>query len=115
MPECVFCAKIAARDYERLHGRVVSFTPLHPVTEGHRLFVPIAHAKDATWNTRRSAAAFEAAAEWAAHTGDDANIITSIGAAATQTVFHTHIHYVPRRPGDGLHLPWTGQKRDTHA
>lgn len=36
-------------------------------------------------------------------------VITSIGADATQTVFHTHIHVVPRRPGDGLTLPWTGQ------
>jgi diadenosine tetraphosphate (Ap4A) HIT family hydrolase len=41
--------------------------------------------------------------------GLQANIITSIGPAASQTVMHTHLHIVPRTEGDGLHLPWTGQ------
>ena len=39
------------------------------------------------------------------------NLITSVGAAATQTVKHLHIHIVPRHEGDGLHLPWTEQKK----
>lgn len=39
-------------------------------------------------------------------------IITSIGANATQTVRHTHLHVVPRRPGDGLALPWTHECGD---
>jgi histidine triad (HIT) family protein len=38
-----------------------------------------------------------------------ANIITSIGRVATQSVFHLHVHIVPRHEGDGLCLPWTGQ------
>jgi histidine triad (HIT) family protein len=45
----------------------------------------------------------------AAETGP-CNIITSVGAEATQTVFHLHLHVVPRRFGDGLALPWTGQE-----
>ena len=40
-----------------------------------------------------------------------ANLITSIGAAATQTVFHLHVHVVPRHEGDGLLLPWSNQER----
>jgi len=40
-----------------------------------------------------------------------ANIITSIGSAATQTVMHAHIHIVPRAEGDGLKLPWADQFR----
>ena len=39
----------------------------------------------------------------------ESNLITSIGPAATQTVPHLHLHLVPRRPGDGLPLPWTPQ------
>jgi histidine triad (HIT) family protein len=39
------------------------------------------------------------------------NIITSAGSDATQTVFHLHLHVVPRRAGDGLALPWTGDHR----
>jgi len=35
------------------------------------------------------------------------NVITSVGREATQSVFHLHVHVVPRREGDGLALPWT--------
>jgi histidine triad (HIT) family protein len=35
------------------------------------------------------------------------NLITSQGAAATQTVMHLHLHLVPRTDGDGLKLPWS--------
>jgi histidine triad (HIT) family protein len=54
------------------------------------------------------------AAQWARTCGD-ANLITSVGSAATQTVFHLHVHVVPRRAGDGLALPWTSQKADADA
>jgi histidine triad (HIT) family protein len=37
----------------------------------------------------------------------DYNLITSGGREATQTVMHAHVHYVPRRRGDGLKLPWS--------
>ncbi len=48
------------------------------------------------------------AAQWAAgHRMNPCNLITSAGREATQTVFHLHIHVVPRRDGDGLALPWT--------
>ena len=38
-----------------------------------------------------------------------ANLITSKGREATQSVFHLHVHVVPRAAGDGLPLPWTPQ------
>lgn len=104
---CPFCAIIAglapAEDFHDW-GHVVSFTPLNPVTEGHMLFVPKAHLRDATEDFPTTGWVFTHAAMWA---GDmEANLITSIGPAATQSVFHLHVHVVPRRPGDGLHLPW---------
>ncbi|QRY62726.1 HIT domain-containing protein [Gordonia sp. PDNC005] len=89
---------------------VMWFEPLNPVTPGHMLFVPTYHAE--------SRAAVAAAAAWRcaydyATTGDrsgvDFNIIVNAGEAATQTIDHLHVHYVPRRRGDGLTLPWTGQ------
>lgn len=49
-------------------------------------------------------AAMHAAARYESY-----NLITSCGEAATQSVRHLHWHVVPRRIGDGLHLPWTGQ------
>lgn len=44
------------------------------------------------------------AAEIAPH---PSNLITSAGAEATQSVFHLHVHIVPRGENDGLALPWT--------
>lgn len=34
------------------------------------------------------------------------NLITSAGAAATQSIDHLHIHFVPRKVDDGLMTPW---------
>jgi len=39
-----------------------------------------------------------------------ANIITSKGREATQSVFHLHVHVVPRQADDDLPLPWTPQQ-----
>ena len=38
---------------------------------------------------------------------DGVNLINSCGAAAWQTVFHFHVHVIPRYAGDPLRLPWT--------
>ena len=112
--QCVFCQRIAVGAYDPTAvGDVVSFEPLNPVTPGHRLFVPRRHVPDAAADAALTGQVFTAAAVVAA-AGDGAfNLITSAGATATQTVFHLHVHYVPRRWGDGLRLPWTGQARWT--
>lgn len=90
-------------------GTVMAFVPLNPVTPGHVLFVPRQHITDAAADPAMAGIVATAAAEWAALRGEPYNLITSGGAAATQTIFHYHLHYVPRADGDGLPLPWTGQ------
>lgn len=109
---CPFCERIRNGEYEYRSVSVVMFEPLNPVTMGHTLVVPIRHAESAAHDPLSAACAMDEAACYVAQHGIDANILTSIGAHATQTVKHTHIHIVPRWEGDGLHLPWTGQKRD---
>jgi histidine triad (HIT) family protein len=37
---------------------------------------------------------------------DGVNLLNSCGRAAWQTVFHFHIHVIPRYQGDPLQLPW---------
>lgn len=104
----MFCGRIERGEYEGCDYGAVAFAPLNPVTPGHMLFVPMVHVPDA----RRIAplvAAMSLAASWARNIPEDFNLITSAGPAATQTVFHLHVHYVPRREGDGLKLPWTDQ------
>lgn len=111
VPDCPFCKRIRNRDYEQSLSfmRVVRFEPLNPVTPGHMLFVPRQHFEHPAIGAVE--VAMGDAEHYAAQQDEDFNLITSAGSAATQTVSHIHIHYVPRRDGDGLHLPWTGQER----
>ncbi|KUH36133.1 HIT domain-containing protein [Streptomyces kanasensis] len=79
------------------------------VNDGHVLVIPRVHVADAIEDPDVTAAAVRRAAQYAAEAGGDLNLITSVGADATQTVFHLHWHVVPRTAGDGLPLPWTPQ------
>ena len=79
--------------------------PLEPVVPGHLLVVPAQHVEDATENPLVTGIAAGVAARVAMRY-PSANILTSIGEPATQSVFHLHWHVVPRRDGDGLLLPW---------
>lgn len=106
---CVFCDRVDNGQFDIQWLDAVSFEPLNPVVPGHKLVVPRIHVENFTDYPRVTAGAMEAAAILARGMGD-CNLITSKGAAATQTIKHLHIHLVPRRAGDGLHLPWTGQK-----
>ena len=113
---CVFC-EIASR---RLSNREplgyirneIIFEPLNPVVEGHLLVVPREHITDASESPLITARVMKTAARYIKENPKNGwNIITSIGENATQSVFHLHIHLIPRKKGDGLKLPWTGQKK----
>lgn len=99
-------------------GKVIAFEPLNPVTPGHLLVVPAEHVEHFGVDVELSALVMRCAASLVktemmptAHsyfrTDLGANIITSAGESATQTVKHLHVHFVPRRRGDGLLLPWS--------
>lgn len=114
---CVFCAIVAGRSPATVVQEwpdAVAIVPLNPVTDGHTLIIPRRHVRDAAENPAVTAAAMHRAAQYMVNVGD-ANIITSKGAAATQTVFHLHVHVVPRQAGDGLPLPWTPQQEGRAA
>lgn len=87
--------------------------PREPVVPGHVLVIPYRHSRDFAQFMEIAANTMGDAAFFAANTDgyEECNVITSRGEAATQTVFHLHLHVVPRHLGDGLHLPWTGQER----
>lgn len=110
---CPFCKLVmervtTGRGIEQIgYSGVYHFEPLNPVTPGHRLFIPAFHYEDAAEAPTATGAVFEWAAWWAAQQDEDFNLIVNAGPAASQTVRHLHIHYVPRRPSDGLILPWS--------
>ena len=119
---CPFCERIAAGDYDASWVGGVTFEPLNPVTPGHRLFVTRVHESplvnpygysDEEMRARGLAAVLPLFYAWRRNEGiaEPFNLILNAGAEATQTIEHLHLHYVPRRAGDGLALPWTGQAR----
>lgn len=110
MNDCVFCQIIAgtapATVKAEYHHSIV-IEPLNPVTPGHLLVIPRKHMPDFTSDAYLTSIAMSDAAIYAHRNLAECNLITSRGPAATQTVFHLHVHLVPRRPGDGLALPWS--------
>lgn len=115
MKGCVFCEIVAGREKATIaysSDEVVAFEPLNPVTEGHLLVVPTKHVQDAVEDSIVTAQTMLIATKLAKVVGP-CNILTSVGPEATQSVFHLHIHIVPRRFGDGLALPWTPADADT--
>lgn len=114
--DCPFCDRISRGEYDYFDESSVAFRPLSPVAPGHFLVVPRRHVTDAISAPRAAARALRLAGMLAKDMGiGAANFITSAGAEATQSVFHLHVHCVPRREGDGLALPRTGQKEREQA
>ncbi|MBM9467257.1 HIT family protein [Nakamurella leprariae] len=113
---CIFCEIVAGRepaDVEIEYAATMVIRPLRPVTGGHAIVIPREHVTDALASPIVTALVAGDAAVYAAARAfrwDGVNLITSVGQAATQTVRHLHVHVVPRRTDDGLHLPWTGQQ-----
>ena len=114
-PDCLFC-KIVAGDIPatrvREDERTVAFMDINPATRGHVLVVPRAHATDLLEIPGEDLAACMAAAQelaaWQRERlgADGVNLLNSCGAHAWQTVFHFHVHVIPRYAGDPLRLPW---------
>ncbi|MBS3939501.1 MAG: HIT domain-containing protein [Actinobacteria bacterium] len=116
MNDCIFCAIAAGRAPARIVAeteRTLAFLDLNPATRGHTLVIPRSHARDihdvapadlAEVATTAQQVAAAAIAELGAA---GVNLLQSSGAAAFQTVFHLHVHVIPRYPDDGLVLPWT--------
>ncbi|WP_234318939.1 HIT family protein [Streptomyces sp. NRRL S-237] len=78
------------------------------VTDVHVMVLLRVQVADAGADPEVTAAVYRRAAELMAEL-PAANLITSKGTAATQSVFHLHVHAVPRQEGDNLPLPWTPQ------
>jgi histidine triad (HIT) family protein len=105
--DCPFCAIVAGRAPAQIFHEwddALAIVPLNPVTEGHLLVIPKVHVADVGHDPEVSAATMRRAAQLAA--SQWCNVITSRGRVATQSVFHLHLHLVPRSEGDGLALPW---------
>lgn len=105
--DCVFCNYAGPNTILWETSAVYVVEPLRQVTPGHLLVIPRAHAEDFADDPAVTAEVFRDAAEFAqAHGLEDANLITSRGPAASQTVKHVHVHVLPRTWDDAVRLPW---------
>lgn len=108
--DCVFCKIATGRAPATVVRQWPDALAIRPrsggVHEGHLMVIPYAHVQDAGVDAAVTAATMARAAELMAQL-PAANIITSKGVDATQSVFHLHVHVVPRAAGDELPLPWT--------
>jgi histidine triad (HIT) family protein len=113
--DCIFC-KIVAGDMPAQivdsDEHTVAFMDINPATRGHALVVPRNHVADlleasdedlerTALAARRLAQRMEAALQ-----PDGFNILNACRPAAWQTVFHYHLHVIPRYDDDPLKLPW---------
>ena len=109
MSDCVFCEIVAGTSPAKVAFQtddVIVFHPLGPQVPGHLLFVPKDHVADATTSPDVTARVMREASAYAKRLNRPVNIITSAGAEATQTVFHLHIHVLPRGKDDGVRASW---------
>ena len=121
MPDdCLFCGIVAGDIPSETIGsdeRTVSFMDINPATRGHALVVPRAHSADLLEIPAEDLEAVTLAAQRLAKRAKDVlgadgvNLINSCGAAAWQTVFHFHMHVVPRWGGDTNFMPVIGDTR----
>jgi histidine triad (HIT) family protein len=117
-PFCEIVAGCAPATIVRRWDDALAIVPLGPVVYGHTLVIPKMHVTDFIANPDVGGAKRRRAAELAGEFPAGAmNLIASRGRAATQSVFHLHLHLVPRAEGDGLALPWysgRGRKQKGH-
>jgi len=114
-PDCIFCKIIAGELPGEIideDERTVAFMDISPATRGHALVVPRTHARDLLEISADDLAATAVAAQRVAARikdrldADAINLLNSCGSAAWQTVFHFHVHVIPRYRDDPLRLPW---------
>ena len=113
--DCLFCMIVAGDvpgtiiDSDEL---TVSFMDIYPVTRGHALVVPRNHSRDLHEIGAEDLAAVARAGQRLAARARDAlgadgvNLLNFCGRAAWQTVFHFHLHVIPRYEDDPLRLQW---------
>lgn len=103
-PPCIFCEIVAGRiPARRIHedDHALAFLDIAAWHRGHALVVTKRHVADLT-SGEPSLAEIAPAVDVVARmlkqrlAADGINVLSSAGAVAGQTVFHTHMHVVPR-------------------
>jgi histidine triad (HIT) family protein len=119
--DCIFCKIVAGElPAAKVHedDRTIGFLDISPATRGHLLVIPRAHSRDLLEIPAEDLQACMRTAQMLASRAkerlgaDGVSLLNSSGSAAWQTVFHFHLHVIPRYEDDPLRLPWKPQPGD---
>jgi histidine triad (HIT) family protein len=119
--DCVFCKIIGGqipsiKVYE--DAKTLAFMDINPVNPGHCLVVPKEHAKNLMESSPEALADAMRTVQKVAQAVQKAldphgiNLLQANGPGAAQSVFHLHIHIIPRVAGDDLTMNWGLVKGD---
>jgi histidine triad (HIT) family protein len=112
--DCIFCAIVAGDAPAQIvdsDEHTVAFMDINPFTPGHALVIPRTHTADLAEISdedleRTTIAARRLTVRMKETLAPDGfNILNACGAAAWQTVFHFHLHVIPRYEDDPMKLP----------
>jgi histidine triad (HIT) family protein len=112
--DCIFCKIVAGElpsEIVQEDEHTIAFMDINPWTRGHALVIPRRHSRNLYDVDDDDLAHVASAAKRLARRMRDAlacdgvNLLNSTEPAAWQTVFHTHIHVIPRYDDDPLRLP----------
>jgi histidine triad (HIT) family protein len=111
---CVFCGIVQGTEPAEVIDEdeaTVSFLDIAPFTRGHTLVIPRTHTEDLWSADERTAAAVMRSAHRVAALlrerlrPDGLNLLQATRAIAFQTVFHLHVHVIPRYRDDAVAVP----------
>jgi histidine triad (HIT) family protein len=115
MSDCIFCkivaGEIPSRKIYEDEGHI-AFLDIFPAGRGHTLVIPKSHHVDIHSISADQYAALAKSAKQVADVlhdklGSEGTTIMQMNReAGWQTVFHAHMHVIPRWPNDALHKPW---------
>jgi histidine triad (HIT) family protein len=120
-PDCIFCKIVAGELPAQIvdeDERTIAFMDINPATRGHLLAIPREHSRNLLQIESEDLVATMATAQRMARRVSErlhpegVNVLNSCGQAAWQTVFHFHLHVIPRYAGDPLRLPWIPSEGD---
>jgi histidine triad (HIT) family protein len=120
-PDCLFCKIVAGEIPSHKideDDKSLAFMDINPWTRGHALVIPKAHSRNLYDIEPADLAAMHATAQRVARrmrdrlASEGVNILQSSEPVAMQTVFHSHVHVIPRYSDDGLRLPAHPQPAD---
>ncbi len=115
MPLCIFCEIVAGRIPAKKifeNENCLAFLDIFPASKGHTLVIPKKHftdiheADEVTYS-QVGATAKQVADLLLSRLGADGTTVMQMSReAGWQTVFHLHMHVIPRWSGDSLQKPW---------